>query len=94
MFLWWLFLQFLSWLARDINSNVDVPPRFARYGSNYNLDNVQACAHEGKELETELAINVDGVDDAYLLEVHLEILWKQRLLWKPHYCNFLTWAFF
>ncbi len=42
-----------------------------------------ACAHEGKELETELAINVVGVDDAYLLEVHLEILWKQRLLWKP-----------
>jgi hypothetical protein len=27
-------------------------------------------------LETKLAINVDGVDDAYLLEVHLEI-WRK-----------------
>lgn len=59
--------------THDINSNVDVPPPSAGYGSNYTLNNVQACAHEGKELETKLALNVDGVDDAYLLEVHLEI---------------------
>jgi hypothetical protein len=59
--------------THDISSNVGVSRPYAGYGNNYNLNNVQACAHEGKELETKLAINVDGVDDAYLLEVHLEI---------------------
>jgi hypothetical protein len=26
--------------------------------------------------------------------MHLENLRKQRLLWKPHYCSSITWAFF
>jgi len=37
--------------THEINSNVDVPPPSPRYGSNHNLDNVQACAYEDKELE-------------------------------------------
>jgi hypothetical protein len=30
---------------------------------------------------------------AYVIKMHLENLWKQRLLWKPH-CTLVTWAFF
>jgi hypothetical protein len=35
----------------------------------------------------------EGVDE-HVIEVHLENLWKQKLAWKPHYCNPITWAFF
>jgi hypothetical protein len=38
-------------IAHEISSNVDVPPPSTRYGSNHNLDNVQACAYEDNELE-------------------------------------------
>jgi hypothetical protein len=61
-------------IAHEISSNVDVPPPSTRYGSNHNLDNVQALCLWRQRVGIELAINVDGVDDAYLLEVHLEIL--------------------
>jgi len=32
-------------------------------------------------------------DDAFVTKMHLEILWKQSFLWKPHYRTSLTWAF-
>jgi hypothetical protein len=38
-------------IIHEISSNVAVLPPSVRYGSNHNLDNVQACAYEDEELE-------------------------------------------
>ncbi len=53
--------------------------------SNEEVSNMQV-AQKGGELEISKVINV-GKDDsnAYIIEMHLENLWQQWLLWKPHY---------
>jgi hypothetical protein len=36
----------------------------------------------------------DGVNEHYVIEMHLENLQKQKLAWKLDYCNLVTWTFF
>ncbi len=55
--------------------------------------NVQVVCHD--KLKNPLIIDIEVVhNDAYVIKMHLENLRKQRLLWKPHYCSSITWAFF
>jgi hypothetical protein len=75
--------------VHDISFNEKVPLVFAGCGSN-NIGNVQV-AWKGGELNIPRAIDVSKNDlDAYITEMHLENLWQQRLLWKPHYHTSLT----
>jgi len=46
-------------------------------------DNVQV-AYKGGELEIP-KVNVERLGDTYVTKMCLEILCKQRLLWRPHY---------
>jgi len=75
--------------VHDISSNEKVPLVFVGCGNN-NIGNEQV-AWKGGELKIPRAIDVgkDGLD-AYIIEMHLENLWQQRLLWKPHYHISLT----
>jgi len=48
------------------------------------------------EPKNPLVVDVETVHDdvSSIIEMHLEILQKQRLLWKPHYHISLTWVVF
>jgi hypothetical protein len=75
--------------VHDISFNEKVPLVFARCDNN-NIGNVQV-AWKGGELKIPRAIDVGKDDlDAYIIEMHLENLWQQRLLWKLHYRISLT----
>ncbi len=75
----------------DINFINEILLAYTRYDNNYNLGNVQPM-HKGG-LEQEIT-NLDDVDGQNVIEVHLENLWKQKMVWNPHYHNSGTWAFF
>jgi hypothetical protein len=54
------------------------------------IGNVQTTYHG----EPENPLVVDKLKLCMMItKMQLEILWKQRLLWKPHYCTSVTWAF-
>jgi hypothetical protein len=74
----------------DINSIEEILPTFARYDISYNIDNVQPTHEGGHEMDI---LDVDGVDEEDVIEVQLKNLLKQKLAWKFHYCNSVTWAF-
>jgi len=59
-----------------INLSQETLQAFAR---NYNNNDVQPL-HEIKELLIDLKV----VDESYIVEVHIQNLWKQGLTWKLH----------
>jgi hypothetical protein len=73
----------------DINSIEESFPTFARYDISYSIDSVQPMHERGHEMDIP---DVDGVDEEDVIEVQLENLLKQKLAWKLHYCNSITWA--
>jgi len=75
----------------DITSNEEILA-FVKYDNN-RIGNVQIACESG-ELKIPKVINVEKHDDAYIIETHLKVLWKQKLFWKPHYSTSFTWAFF
>ncbi len=65
-----------------INPNEETLQAFTR---NRNDNDVQPL-HEIEELLIDLKI---VVDESYIVEVHIQKLWKQGLAWKLHNYNFL-----
>jgi hypothetical protein len=67
--------------VHDLHSDEDFP--ISTGHDNSNIGNVQAPYHE--ELENPLVVDVKVVhDDAFVIEMHLEISQKQNFLWKPY----------
>ncbi len=88
------YFNLYGFFFNDINSTNEILLTFIGYGNTYSIGNVQPPHEHG--LETEIP-NVDGDFDGvdeHVIEVHLENLWKQKLAWKPHYHNSITWEFF
>jgi hypothetical protein len=67
----------------DISFNEEVLSTSTILYDNSNIDNVQV-AYKGGELEIP-KVNVERLGDTYVTKMCLEILCKQRLLWRPHY---------
>jgi hypothetical protein len=76
-----------SLVPSNINSIDEILPTFATYDIKYSIDNVQPMHKGGHEMDIP---DVDGVDEQHVIEVHLENLLKQKLVWKLHYCNLVT----
>lgn len=74
----------------DINSIEKTLPTFAKYDISWCTDSVQPMHKGGHEMDIPY---VDGVDEEDVIEVQLENLLKQKLAWKLHYYNSVTWAF-
>lgn len=67
--------------VHDLHFDEDFPISIGH--DNSNIGNVQAPYHE--ELENPLVVDVKVVhDDAFVFEMHLEILQNQNFLWKPY----------
>ncbi len=62
--------------------------RFASSETNSTIENFQAI-----DVTRELDFEVVDVVDSHLIEVNLEELKKQGLVWNLHRCISLTWAF-
>jgi hypothetical protein len=87
-------MDFSSNLIRSvhgINFTNNILPTFARYGHNYNFDNVD-FAHEGKDSKI---LDFIVIEEQIAIRMHLEDLQKQRVVQKLHYPNScITWAYF
>jgi hypothetical protein len=78
--------------VHDLHSNENF---LASTGHDMNsICNVQTTCHG--EPTNPLVVHVEIVHDdaSSITEMHLEILQKQKLLWKPHYHISLTWVVF
>jgi hypothetical protein len=78
--------------VHDLHYDEDFPASLRHDMSS--IGNVQPTCHG--EPKNPLVIDVETMHDdaSSITKMHLEMLQKQRLLWKPHYHISLTWVVF